>query len=223
MFSSDDDFQVIGIGQDFRGGGGVGGRDGVAVGVYLHKTGFTDLRQNDSVGTVRDSGQGFEFFVPQQIDGFSVGGAVNPLISLLAPEIGFAIGLKEVLAGGDLQEVLDIPDDPLDPAFLIGSPGVAGMDGKAIMPGKVQELGIEGDLRSSLEDHAFEVVIPMPVGDPSDFLKGSQVAVQEELQGGAGVELEKQIPGVGQKVHESIEDPGGNLPLHPVDLGFFSG
>jgi hypothetical protein len=97
------------------------------------------------------------------------------------------------------------------------------MEGKAIMPGKVQKLGIEGDLRGSLEDHAFEVVIPMAVGHPADFLKGSQVAVQEELQGMAGIELEKQIPGVGQKVHESVEDPGGDPPLHPVDLGLFSG
>ena len=75
---------------------------------------------------------------------------MNPLISLLAPEVGFAIGFIEVLAGGDLQEVLDIPDDPFDPALFIGPAGGAGMDGKAIMAGKVQELGVEGDLRGSL-------------------------------------------------------------------------
>ena len=63
----------------------------------------------------------------------------------------------------------------------------------------------------------------MAVGHPSDFLKGSQVAVQEELQGMAGIELDKQIPGVGQKVHESVEDAEGEPPLHPVDLGLFSG
>jgi hypothetical protein len=174
------------------------------------------------VGAVRDLGEGLEFFFPQQIGGFSVRGAVNALISLLAPEVGLAIGLIEVLAGGDLQEVLDIPDDPFDPSLFIGPAGGAGMDGKAIMPGKVQELGVEGNLRGSLEDHAFEVVIPMAVGHPADFPKGSLVAVQEELQGVAGIELEEQIPGVGQKVHESVEDAGGGLPLHPIDLGLFS-
>jgi len=56
MFTSHHDFQVIGIGQDLRGGGGVGGRDGITVGVYLHKPGFTDLGQDDPVGTVRDLG-----------------------------------------------------------------------------------------------------------------------------------------------------------------------
>jgi hypothetical protein len=141
----------------------------------------------------------------------------------LAPEIGFAIRFIEVLAGGDLQEVLDIPDDSFDPPLLVGPPGGAGMDGKAIVSGKVQELGVEGDLRGPLEDHAFKVVIPMAVGDPPDFLKSSQVPIQEELQGVAGIEVEEQIPRVSQKVHESIEDPGGNPPLHPVDLSLFSG
>src|SRR5512139_3250418 len=54
MFSSHEDFQVVGIGEDLRGGGGVGGRDGVAVGIQLDKGGFTDLRQDDPVGAVRD-------------------------------------------------------------------------------------------------------------------------------------------------------------------------
>jgi hypothetical protein len=175
------------------------------------------------VGTVRDLGEGFEFFIPEQIDGFLVGGAVKALIPLLAPEVGFPIGLIEVLAGSDLQEVLDIPDDPFDPALFVGPAGVARVDGKSVVPGEVQELGVEGDLRGSFEDHAFEVVIPMAVGDPSDFLEGIQVAVQEVLQGLAGIELEEQIPGIGQKVHESVEDPGGNPPLHPVDLRLFSG
>jgi hypothetical protein len=116
---------------------------------------------------------------------------VKALISLLAPEIGFAIRFIEVLAGGDLQEVLDIPDDSFDPPLLVGPPGSAGVDGKAIMPGKVQELGVEGDRGGSLEDYAFEVVVAMAVGDPSDFLKGSQVTIQEKLQGVAGIELEE--------------------------------
>ena len=65
MFSSDHDFQVVGIGQDLLGGGsGVGGRDGIAVGIQLHKAGFTDLGQDDPVGAVRDLGEGFEFFLP---------------------------------------------------------------------------------------------------------------------------------------------------------------
>ena len=63
----------------------------------------------------------------------------------------------------------------------------------------------------------------MAVGHPADFLKGSKVAVQEELQGVAGIELEKQIPRISQKVPESIEDTGRSPPLHPIDLRLFSG
>jgi hypothetical protein len=175
------------------------------------------------VWVVRDSREGFEFFILQQINGFSVGGAVKALISLLAPEVSFPIGFIKVLAGGDLQEVLDIPDDPFDPPLFVGPAGVAGMDGKSMVSREVQKLGVEGDFRGSLEDYAFQVVIPMAVGHPSDFLESTQVAVQEELQGLAGIEVEEQIPGVGQKVHESVEDPGGDPPLHPVDLRLFSG
>jgi len=191
MLSSHHDFQVVGTGQDFSGCGGVGGRDGIAVGVQFHKAGLTDLGEDDPVGTVRDLGEGFEFFIPEQIDGFLVGGAVKALISLLAPEVGFPIGLIEVLAGGDLQEVLDIPDDPFDPALFVGPAGVAGMDGKSVVPGKVQELGVESDFRGPLEDHAFQVVIPMAMGQPADFLEGTQVAVQEKLQGLTGIEVEE--------------------------------
>ena len=140
MFASDHDFQVVWIREDLRPGVAIGGGDGVAVGVYLHKARFTDLGQDDPVRTVRDSGQGLEFFLRQQIGGFSVGGAMNPLISLVTPPVGLAMGVPEVLAGSGLQEVFDIPDDPFDPAFLIGSPGGAGMDGKAIMAGKVQVM-----------------------------------------------------------------------------------
>jgi len=196
MFPSDHDFQVVRIGQDLSGGVGVGGRDGVAVGVELHKAGFTDLGQDDPVGAVRDLGQGFEFFFLQQIGGFSVGGAVNPLISLLTPEVGLTIGFIQVLAGGYLQEVFEVPDRPFDPSLLIGPPGRAGVDRKAIVSGKVQKLGVEGDLWGSLEDDTLEIIIPVAMGYPADFLKGSKVAIQEELQRMAGVEVDKQVSGV---------------------------
>jgi hypothetical protein len=97
----------------------------------------------------------------------------------------------QVLAGGDFQEVFEVSDHPFDPSFLIGPSGRAGMDGKTIVSGKLQELGVEGDLGSSLEDDTFEVIIPIAVGHPADFLKGSQVAIQEELQGMTGIEVDK--------------------------------
>jgi hypothetical protein len=143
------------------------------------------------VGAVRDLGQGFEFFFLQQIGGFLVDGAVNPLISFLAPEVGLTIGFIQVLAGGDFQEVFEVPDHPFDPSLFIGPSGRAGVDGKAIVSGKLQELGVEGDLGSSLEHDTFEIVMAMAVGHPADFPKGSQVAIQEELQGMTGIEVNK--------------------------------
>jgi hypothetical protein len=107
------------------------------------------------------------------------------------------IGGIQVLTGGDLQEVFEVPDHPFDPSFLIGPSGRAGVDGKTIVSGKLQELGVEGDLGSSLEDDTFEIVISMAVDEPADFLKGSQVAIQEELQGMTGIEVDKEVSGVG--------------------------
>jgi hypothetical protein len=74
------------------------------------------------------------------------------------------IGGIQVLTGGDLQEVFEVPDHPFDPSLLIGPAGRAGVDGKTIVSGKLQELGVEGDLGSSLEDDTFEIVISMAVG-----------------------------------------------------------
>src|SRR5512138_3525247 len=108
---------------------------------------------------------------------------MNPLIPLLTPEVGFSIGFIEVLTGGDLQEVLNIPDDSFDSPLFVGPAGVAGVDGKAIVAGKIQELRVEGDLWGYLEDHALKTVIAVAVGHPADLLESPQVAVQEKLQG----------------------------------------
>jgi hypothetical protein len=175
------------------------------------------------VGAIRDLGYGCQFFFLQQIGGFLVGGAVNPLISLLTPEVEFAVGFIKILAGGDLQEVFEVPDGPFDSALLIGPPRRAGMDGKGIVSGKVQKLGVEGDFGGSLEDHTFKVIVAMTMGHPANFLKGSDMAVQEELQGVEGIKLGKEVPRVGQQEHESIEYAEGKPPLHPIYLCLFPG
>jgi hypothetical protein len=87
---------------------------------------------------------------------------------------------------GGLEEVLDIPDDPLEPSFFISLPRITRMDGKVIMPGEVQELRVEGDFWRPLEYHIFEVVIPMPMGNPFDFLEGSNVSSRKNSRKGRG-------------------------------------
>ncbi len=96
------------------------------------------------------------------------------------------------------------------------------MEGKAIVAGKVQELGVEGDLWGSFDDYTLEIVISMAVRHSVDFVDGAKMSVQEKLQGVAGIEVAKQIAGVGEKVYETIEDTGRNPPLHPVDLRLFA-
>ena len=169
-FALDQDLEVIGVGQDLAGSSGVLGGNGVAVGVKVGKAGFGDDRGDQPVGAVRDLGEGFEFFFPESFGGFLAGCAMGPLIPLQAPEIGFAIGLIEVLAGGDFQEILDVPDHPFDASFLVGPAGGAGMDGKTVVAGEVQELGIEGQLGPSFEDDTLQIIIPEAVGYSLDFL-----------------------------------------------------
>ena len=70
-----------------------------------------------------DLGQGFEFFFLQEIKGPLIRGTVGPLIAFLAPEVNFAVGLINVSAGCNLQEVFDISNHPFHPAFLIGPSG----------------------------------------------------------------------------------------------------
>jgi hypothetical protein len=60
------------------------------------------------------------------------------------------------------------------------------------------------------------------MGDSHDFLEGADVAVQEKLQGMAGIELGEEIAGIGQDEDKAVKGAEGEAIFHPVHLGLFS-
>ncbi len=148
---------------------------------------------------------------------------MKPCIPLLPPEGCLFVELGCRLARRDLQVILNVPDDPLDPAFFIRSSYCAGVDPKAVMPTEVHELGIKLEIRRSLDYHACQIVIPALAGYAGDLAESLDVAVQEELHGAAGIETNVHIPGVSEEKDEAVHHSGRDSPMHPVDLCFLAG
>jgi len=107
------------------------------------------------------------------------------------PESSVEIG--DIAESVDGEEAFDVPDYPLDPAFFIGFAGIAGADGEAVVPGKVQESRILSDLRLSVYDYGFEIVVSVPAYDAADFLQCLYMAVKKELQGTPHIEATVKI------------------------------
>jgi len=145
---------------------------------------------------IRDLGKGFEFLFLEQIDGSFLRGPMDPLVSLLPPEGDLAVHLLKILTGGHPEKVLDVSDDSLHSALLIGSSRGAGMNGEPMVAHKVQELGIEGQFRAPAQNDAFEVIIAVPMSHSSHLLEGSKVTLHEELQAVTGIEVDIEVSGV---------------------------
>jgi hypothetical protein len=58
----DHHFEMVRIGEDLARPLGIGGRDGIAIGLKLDKTGLADGDQDHPVGAVRNRGEGLELF-----------------------------------------------------------------------------------------------------------------------------------------------------------------
>ena len=67
-------------------------------------------------------------------------------------EIGQVFGILGI------EKRSDVTDNPFHPAFLIGSVWSTGVNGKAVMPGKVNKLGIEAQHRLSGNYDTLQVV-----------------------------------------------------------------
>jgi len=106
-------------------------------------------------GLIMDLRKGLEGFFLEGIKGCFAGCTVDFVVSFRSPEIGFAFHLLKVFKGVASKEVLDIPDDPFNASFFIGSSRGAGMDGEAVMGCKIEELGVECELGGSANDHTF--------------------------------------------------------------------
>jgi hypothetical protein len=171
---------------------------------------------------IRDLGKGFEFLLLEQIDGSLLRGPMDPLVSLLPPEGDLAVYFLKILAGGYPEQVLDVSDYSLHSALLVGPSRGAGMNREPMVAHKVQELGIEGQLRGPAQNDAFEIIIAVPVSHASHLPKGSKVTVHEELQAVTRIEVDIEVSRVGQDQDKPIEGSKGKPPFHPVHLGLFS-
>ena len=58
----DHHFEMVRIGEDLTSPLGIGGRDGIAIGLKLDKTGFADGGQDDPIRAVGDRWKGLERF-----------------------------------------------------------------------------------------------------------------------------------------------------------------
>jgi hypothetical protein len=170
---------------------------------------------------IGDLGKGFEFLFLEQIDGSLLRGPMNPLVSLLPPEGDLAVYFLKILTGGHPEKVLDVSDHPLHSPLLIGSSRGAGINREPMVAHKVQELGIEGQLRGPAQNDAFQIIIAVPMSHPSHLPEGSKVTVHEELHAVTGIEVDIEVSGVGQDQDKPIEDSKGKSPFHPVHLGLF--
>ena len=133
------------------------------------------------------------------------------------------VEFREVCDRGHPEEALAVTDDSFDPALLIASGHVAGVDRKSIMTRKLQKSRIVSDGGIALQNDAAQVVITMAMGDPADLVKRPDVAVQEKLQALAGIEADDGVTRPGQDIDESIDRRCPDLPFHPVHLAFFPG
>jgi predicted thioesterase len=79
------------------------------------------------------------------------------------------------------------------------------MNREPMVAHKVQELGIEGQLRGPAQNDAFQIIIAVPVSHPSHLSKGSKVTVHEELHAVTGIEVDIEVSRVGQDQDKPIE------------------
>ena len=87
----DHHLEMVWIGEDLTRALGIGGRDGVTIGLKLDKTGFADGDQDDPVRAIRNGWEGFELFFLQRFDRGLLGGAMDSLIPFGPPEADFAV------------------------------------------------------------------------------------------------------------------------------------
>jgi hypothetical protein len=84
-------FEMVRIGEDLTRYIGIGGRNGIAIGLKLDKTGFADGGQDDPIRAVGNGGEGLELLFLECLKGRLLGGTMDPLIPLDPPKADFAV------------------------------------------------------------------------------------------------------------------------------------
>ena len=190
---ADDDLDRLEISKDHAGLGSEAGGSRVTFGLDDYEAGAA-VRPRDGPTRQAGNGQhGFEAFFQDHVGRCSAGGAVNRGVALPTPAIHPSVEFLEVGKRLDIQEGADTPDDSLHSTILLGPARGAGVDGEAVVPGEVDELGIEYQLRPTAPHHGLEVIVVVVMRGPEVLPKRLQVTGKEELNGHAEEETDEQV------------------------------
>ncbi|HPO21982.1 MAG: hypothetical protein GYA67_00025 [Smithella sp.] len=97
------------------------------------------------------------------------------------------------------------------------------MKRKTVMPGKVQKLTVEDDLRPSFDHNAFEIVITAPAGKTAHLPESFDVSFQKKLHRLSRIKPAIQKPAVGKNKNKAVSRAERKRTLHPIDLCFLAG
>jgi hypothetical protein len=208
--------------------------DGVVVEIETDVRGLSRVGDDPLVGGVAGLWKRAEcalLALPGLSDGQGAVLRAGPVGSgALAPGERLRVEVVEVLPLPGWEEGgADVADGALDAGLLVSPVGGDGARLVAVVPGEVEEDGVEADgVALALEDGALEVVVEADPGDASEVLEGGLVASQEVLHAMGDVELDEEVPGPGQDHDEGDERSDGLSDLDgsevgPVDLGLFAG
>lgn len=170
-------FHMVRIRKDGCRRTGIIRRNGVAVRVELNEGGLPDRGRDHPVRSIGDSRKSKERFLHEHRCGRPLRGPVDPLVSLPPPMVCLSVEVTDIDKIMCLDVASDIPYHPFDPSFFIRPARRAGMDCEVIVAGEVEELNVEGELRSSSDDHALEIVVPVFPGSPFNLFVGLEVTV----------------------------------------------
>jgi hypothetical protein len=167
------------------------------------------------------AGMGMSFSsLRRSVGGFPVDRWILPFLSFLQIVVFLLRSGMEVKSVVSTKECISRIARSTRPFSL---PRPAYMDRQPVVSSEVHEPGIEHKLRLPAGDHTLEIVVAVSPRDAADFFHSLHVAFQEELHGGAGIELHEEEPGIGENRDKPVDPAEGEHCFHPVNLCLFTG
>ena len=147
-----------------------------------------------------------------------------------APVVGLGIEVVEIgeAAGGEERRA-HVADGALDAALLVAARHRDRTRFVAIVPGKVQQRGMEADrVAAPFQHRALEIVVEQNARHAAPGGEGADMAAQEVLHPGVEEEAQEDLPRVAQHHDERHQRTAGAADLQmaevpPVDLRLFAG
>jgi hypothetical protein len=147
-----------------------------------------------------------------------------------APVIRLGVEVVEIgEAAGSEERRTDVADASFDATFLVAARDRDGTGFVAVVPGKVQQRGMEADRVAAPFQHgALEVVIQENARHPTPGGEGADMAAQKILHAGVEEKPQKDLARVAEHDDERHQRPAGAADLQmaempPVDLRLFAG